>query len=329
VEPVTDRSDRAGRSTHRTGQLILPLVLLTLALSASPALAAAPATPSAGGEVVAPDETFPVPPVPPAILPGKPMRPPTNAGPSDIEPDPPSSKIDAPATLNLYRSGGFRYQDTNYYACTATSAMDMLNFIALGGRGGAGFRWRVDLSAAKRDSILAWERTHDTLEGGNGSDPHGWRNALNIYGWGSQALQAGSRVYDDLAFTSYDRAIKAAVRAMIRYRKPVALAAWSGTHAQMLTGYEGLRGDPFALAPTGGYDNKFTITALFLTDPLRASAAVNKRIGYTTLGTSSNPRFRFTPYRETDSPFDDPYTPGVRRARDEWYARWVLILPVR
>ena len=56
----------------------------------------------------------------------------------------------APAALTLYRAGGFRYQDPNYVACTATSAMDMLNFIALANTGGDGFRWQVNLSSSCR-----------------------------------------------------------------------------------------------------------------------------------------------------------------------------------
>ncbi len=207
--------------------------------------------------------------------------------------------------------------------------MDMLNFISLAGTGGEGFRWEVRLGSAPRDSILAWERTHDTLAGGNGSDPHGWRNALNYYGWGSAYLGESARIYEDYAFGTYARAMKAAVRSMIRYRKPVGIAAWRGTHAHMLTGYEGLVGDPFAVDAAGNYLNDFTITAVFLTDPLQASAVVNKRILYTTLGSTTNNRIRFQPYYETDSPYDDAYTAGWVRARDEWYGRWVIVAPKR
>jgi hypothetical protein len=260
-----------------------------------------------------------------------PHKPPKAGVPVDEEPGPPgpSEKIDVPVTLNLYRAGGFRYQDTNYYACTATTAMNMLNFIALAGRGGTAFRWTTSLSGAKRDAILAWERTHDTMSGGNGSDPHGWRNALNSYGWGSAALYEGARYYNDYAYSTYEKAVKSAIRAMIRYRKPVGIAAWQGRHAQMLSGYDGLVGDPFALDSTGHYTNRFAVTALYLTDPLMSAGMVNKRIGYVTLGATANTRIRFQPYYETDSPYDDTYSAGWRRSRDEWYGRWVTIAPVR
>ena len=32
---------------------------------------------------------------------------------------------------------------------------------------------------------------------------------------------------------------------------------------------------------------------------------------------------------ETDSPYDDPYTSGIKPARDEWYGKWVTVQPIR
>ena len=40
--------------------------------------------------------------------------------------------------------------------------------------------------------------------------------------------------------------MKAAVRALVATGKPVGLLGWRGAHAQMITGYYGLIGDPFA-----------------------------------------------------------------------------------
>jgi hypothetical protein len=234
-----------------------------------------------------------------------------------------------PPKLNLFATAGFRYQDPNWYACTSTSVMDMLNFTAIAKTGGPGFSWTVKLGSAARDSILAWARAHDTLEGGNGSDPHGWRNALNYYGWGSGALGASTRVYDDRSFVSYDNAIKSVVRSLIRFRKPAGIVAWAGRHAQMITGYDGLVGNPFAKDSSGNYTNAFSVAALFVTDPLASQGMVNARISYNTLKSSSNAKVRFTPYLETDSPYDDPYTSGTKPARDEWYGKWVTIQAIR
>ncbi|HET9344932.1 MAG TPA: hypothetical protein VFO05_04445 [Candidatus Limnocylindrales bacterium] len=247
----------------------------------------------------------------------------------DVEPGGPAPTTATPSALNLFKADAFRYQDPNYYACTATSALVMLNLIAHNGKGGSGFRWVPRLALSTVESILAWERTHDTLAGGNGSDPHGWRNALNYYGWGSGALSSGSRVYDDFAYSSYARAVKNAVRQLIRTRKPVGILAWGGRHAQFITGYDGLSGNPFAKDGRGRYTNQFTVASVYLSDPLKSDGWVNAKVSYSALGSSTNAKLRFVPYGETDSPYDDPYTAGTWAARDEWLNRWVIIAPIK
>ena len=116
---------------------------------------------------------------------------------------------------------------------------------------------------------------------------------------------------------------------MLRYHKPVAILAWAGQHAQMLTGYYGLVGDPFARGADGKYTNRFTVGGFYLVDPLKAQAMVNARISHSYFRAAANLKLRFRPYAQTDSPYDDPYTPGYRRSIDEWYGRFVIIAPVR
>lgn len=234
-----------------------------------------------------------------------------------------------PTSLDLYAASGFRYQDPNPYACTSTSAMDMLNFVALRRTGGIGFRWTVTLSGAKRDSMLEWERSHDTLKGGNGSDPHGWRNALNHYGWGAATLQQGQRVYDDRSYDAYSTAMRDAVRQLIRTRKPVGILARRGQHAQIMTGYYGLAGDPMKKRADGSWANDFTVGGFYISDPLRSAGIVDRQVSWSGLQTTSNLGLRLQRYYETDSPYDDPYTPGVKPAKDEWYGLYVLIVPIR
>ena len=231
--------------------------------------------------------------------------------------------------MNTFVATGFRYQDPNWAACTATSVRSMLNFISKRSVGGQGFVWVPTNSSTVRDRILAWERKHDTMAGGDGSDPHGWRNALNYYGWGAGAMVAGARVYDDFSFSSYSSAMKAAVRALVATGKPVGMLGWRGAHAQMITGYYGLVGNPFAQDATGKYTNTFTVGGFYLSDPLRRSSAVNRAISYTGLAHTLTYKWRFQRYYETDSKYDDPYTPGYRVSKAEWYSRFVLILPVR
>src|SRR3990172_1032572 len=124
-------------------------------------------------------------------------------------------------TKKLYSSSGFMTQDPYYSSCVAAAAMMMLNFTDIKDTGGNGFRWtstRVKHSSNKanyRDltSVQWFARAHDTLKPGpRGSDPHGWRNALNYYGWGMDAMRDKNLwVYDDRAFLSFDGAVKAAL----------------------------------------------------------------------------------------------------------------------
>jgi hypothetical protein len=235
-----------------------------------------------------------------------------------------------PAALNLYRTGGFRYQDPSFTACTSTSVMDLLNFMALGGNGGPGFRWHTSLSSTTRNKVLAWERAHDTLAATSaGSDPHGIRNALNHFGWGDGTLAAGNRVYEDMSFGSFAAAVRTAVRQIILTNKGVVVIGWAGRHAQMMTGYYGLVGDPFAKNPDGSWANTFTIGGIYFSDPLRSDHMVNVRISWNSFRQSPNLLLRFRTYRETDSPYDDPYTPGKVVSRLQWYGHYVLVVPVR
>ena len=240
--------------------------------------------------------------------------------------------------LNLYDWRAFVYQDPYGSACTAASTMIMLNVIAYQHAGGEAFRWtpyRVKNNknpADHRDmtSILAMERGHDTLALlGSGSDAHGWGNALNYYGWGLGAMTDPAKsVYDDLEFSSYDRAVHAAVRAIAQYGMPVGIVGWAGRHAQVMTGYVVDGEDP-------AISDAFTVRYVYLSDPLYADHMVNVKITYSSFKAGAL-RLRFQAYRETDSPYDDPYATGFKRSSvsptrgpSEWYHRWVILAPIR
>jgi hypothetical protein len=241
-------------------------------------------------------------------------------------PPPPAVK---PASMNLYQSTGFRYQDPYYSACVSTAAMVMLNAIDSAGSGGSTFRWVPSTSSSLVQSMLTWTRAHDTLSGGTGSDPNGWRNALNFYGWGEGALLEGYRRYEVGTYKTYAGAVKAAVRAMLRTRKPVGVLAHAGHHAQWLTGYYGLHGDPFATASDGSYTDAFTVDGFYLSDPLKSDGFRNAKITYSRLRDSTNLELRFRKYLQTDSLLDDPYTVSTTVAKDAWYGRFVLVIPRR
>jgi hypothetical protein len=232
--------------------------------------------------------------------------------------------------MNLFVWGGFRWQDPNVYACASTAAQDMLNFIGLHHTGGNGFDWTPDVSGKTRDYLLYWARVHDTMSGGHGTDPHGWRNLLNSFGWGPEAVWAGpDRVYDDRAYGTFEGAMDDTVRALVKTGKPVGLLGRAGGHALMVTGYYGLSGDPFAKDDAGNYTNAFTLSGFYITDPLGSAKMVSRAVPWYTLKFSGDSRIRFQRYDQTDSTLDDPYTPGVKRSVDEWYKRFVVILPMR
>jgi hypothetical protein len=235
----------------------------------------------------------------------------------------------APYRLNLFNPAAFLYQDPNMTACTAAAAQIMLNLVAATGSGGSGFVWQPTTDGGVRDALLAWEQAWDTMAGGRGSDPHGWRNALNAFGWTGAAISQGARVYEDIAYRTYDSAVKDAVRAMILTGKPVGVLAWRGGHAQLMTGYYGLRGNPFARNSRGAYTNRFSVAGFYVSDPLASAGIVNRRVSYATLRSSRNYRLSFRPYVQRDSRLDDVFTAGRVQAWREWYRRYVLILPVR
>jgi hypothetical protein len=241
-------------------------------------------------------------------------------------------------TANLYVSSAFLYQDPYGSACTAASTMIMLNTIAFRHTGGTGFRWtptrtKNDPNRANlRDltSILYFARGHDTLSiAGSGSDGHGWRNALNYYGWGPQAMtDPASRVYDDLEYVTFDAAVHAAVRAIAMFGMPVGIISWAGRHAQVMTGYVVDGEDP-------AVSDAFVVRSIYLSDPLMSDSAVNKQLTYAAFK-SGTLHLRFQSYREIDSPYDDGYAPGYTRSSvsplqgpSEWYRKFVILVPIR
>ena len=219
---------------------------------------------------------------------------------------------------NLYNASAFLYQDPYSTACVPASTMIMLNLIALAGTGGPGFAWRTYRTknnttnpADQRDmvSIFGWERAHDTLPTtARGTDPHGWRNGLDWYGWGSYQDRS-KRVYEDLRFGTFDNAVKTAVRAIARYRMPVGILAWAGRHAQVMHGYTVVGADPRV-------SDNFTVVSVVISDPLYSDQLVNKRITLASLRTGLL-KYRFRRYTETDSRYDDPYSPGILAELDQ------------
>ncbi|OGO52304.1 MAG: hypothetical protein A2V84_14325 [Chloroflexi bacterium RBG_16_70_13] len=220
---------------------------------------------------------------------------------------------------NLYDGRAARYQQPDLTACTATAVMTMLNMVAYGGQTEpGGFAWQPTRAYDVQSAILAWEREHMTQPraGTEGSDPHGWRNALNHFGWGSMDRD----VYRDLAFNDQDTALREAIMRVAFYGKPTGLLMLNGAHAVVLNGWDVVGNDP----RTGSMD--FTVRGVYLTDPWQPNGHRNYYVTRASLASGAK-WLRFGPYLETDSTAVDPIDGRV--GRDEWYGRYVIVAAVQ
>jgi hypothetical protein len=232
-----------------------------------------------------------------------------------------------PLALDLFETAGVRHENPDATACTAASVQTSLNLIAIHGENTL---WSATTSFDMQQSILDYERSNMTLPAASiGSDPHGTRNALNYFGWGS--IQAG--VYVDAAYTTFTAAAKAVVSSIARTHKPAIVFAWMGGHAQVITGYQ-VRGQNPATS-----DN-FVVSGVYLTDPFIGTASlvydgVNHKVTavdadtFVTLANwkAGPDAVQFSRYWQLDSTLSDPIDGRV--GRKEWYNKWVVVLATR
>jgi hypothetical protein len=218
-------------------------------------------------------------------------------------------------TFDIYDSRAVRWQDPDPNACAAAVAQSMLNTIYYA-KSSSSLAWQPSVLFSTQEDILAFERANMTmLVTSAGTDPHGWRNALNYYGWAS----ATAGMYSDRSYTSLDAASRATVSAIATLRKPVGILARSGTHAQFVTGYKVTGEDP----QTGS--TNFSIVGVYVTDPLQNTG---RRDSWTTYANwvSGGSWVKFAPYVESDSPDTDHVDGQV--GTTEWYGHWVALMPV-
>jgi hypothetical protein len=325
---IGTRIQRRKPSRARTFLVFVFEVVASLACVAAyapggPASEAAARAPAAD-RVAAVSVATPAAPLP-AATPTPSATPTPTAAPPTPEPSP------TPATgtweLDLYDSRGVRYQNPDMTACTAASAQMMLNmavywqdFIPLAEGQPLPVKptsWKPSITYRRQELVLAYERSHMTMRYSlDGADPHGWRNALNYFGWGN--IRAG--VYRDIPLRSLDAAAHATVSAIALYRKPVGILAWQGRHAQLVTGYRVEGEDP----RTGS--TNFKVIGVYVTDPLAKYGYRDLFVSYAGWK-SGRYSLRFMPFVVTHSTRVDPID-GVR-GEDEWDDRWVIIAPVK
>ena len=230
-------------------------------------------------------------------------------------------------TLDVYDARAALWQDPDTSACTSAAAQMMLNMVAY--ESGAEYMappdafaprtaplWQADTSHRTTETLLGYERSNMTmLAASAGTDPHGWRNALNYYGWGS--INAG--VYRDAGYSTFDAAARAVVSSVARSRHPAGILARSGRHAQIVTGFVATGDDP-------RIGDNFTIVGVYVTDPLRSAAMRDVWVPLEEW-LSGPDTIRFATYLQTDSPYRDVIDGGV--GMTEWYGKWVIVSAVR
>jgi hypothetical protein len=233
-----------------------------------------------------------------------------------------------PATYyyNVFVSGAIRYQNPDLTACTAAMTQSMLNTIYYNSAkplsaitavqaAQPSLAWTPTLTYKSQSYILRYERSHMTMSPVTpGSDVHGWRNALNFYGWGS--IDAG--VYADLSYKTFDEAAKATVHEIAMTNEPVGILSEFGSHAAMATGYSVTGADP----RTGSLD--FKVNGVYLTDPLRERRVTNHYFSYQEWKFGP-PLVRFWPFEQVDSVIKDPIDGQV--GVHEWWRKFVIVAP--
>jgi len=230
-------------------------------------------------------------------------------------------------TFDMYDARSARYQDPDGNACAAAAAQIMLNSIALQAEQDtimvrpdqnrwSVFLWQTDTSYSRMESILAYERANMTmLTSSPGTDPHGWRNAVNFLGWGTTS--AG--IYRDSAYVSFAQAAHAVAISVARYGRPVGILARAGRHAQVVTGVVVTGADPRV-------SDDFDLVGVYITDPLQSEAKRDFFVAQS-YWQSGPYAIRFDPYAEKDSPYTDPIDGHV--GTEEWDGKWVIIDAVK
>ena len=228
---------------------------------------------------------------------------------------------------NLFQARAVKFQNPDLTACTAAATQSMLNMIYYTSSqplsantavqaAQPSFVWRPTLSANKQASILRYARSHMTMPSSKpGSDVHGFRNALNYFGWGS--MSAG--VYADISYRTYDQAVRATVREIALTNQPVGVLSEYGGHIQIATGYSVTGVDP----RTGSLD--FKVNGMYLTDTLRERRFGNRYVTYEEWRTGP-PLVQFYPFLMRDSIYKDPIDGKV--GYREWWKRYVIVAPV-
>jgi hypothetical protein len=161
-----------------------------------------------------------------------------------------------PFSMNLYRSGDFVSQLTEYW-CVSASAQTMINIMAPGKADRSrAFQLRLHKHARRLD------QDEDDLERRREMGQVHWRNALHGLGltdWAELLNVRGYGPYEVDRARTRKHAIRKAARAIRLTGKPAGLVVWRGAHAWVMSGFEATA-DP-------AYTNRYKVTKAFIQDP--------------------------------------------------------------
>jgi hypothetical protein len=192
--------------------------------------------------------------------------------------------------VDLYRNGTYTVQK-NWLWCTAAGVQIVRNIVD----------FESDHSSTAQRRYFSWMRLHNRyhLPLSAGVDPQGWAAGLR---------QFVDRRYRLVASTTFDNALRSAVRRLRQTSLPVALTVSNGNHGWILTGFTAT-GDPLTTP-------SFSVTSVRVVGPLYG---LQSRDGYDmppdTKLTPTQLRRYLTPWR---------YAP----MRMVWDGRYVSIQPV-
>lgn len=144
--------------------------------------------------------------------------------------------------MNAYRDGVFTTQAT-WTWCTAASVQIMRNMVT-------GER---DHTYAKQQTYFTYMRTKNryVFPAGDGVDPQGFQGGLRRWVDSRYRVQSHS---------SFDKALRAAVKSLRRTWRPTAILVAGGSHAWILHGFRATA-DP-------AVTDAFTVTSVFVTGTL-------------------------------------------------------------
>lgn len=192
--------------------------------------------------------------------------------------------------IDLYRDGTYTVQKS-WLWCTAAGVQIVRNIVD----------FETDHTTSAQRRYFAWMRLRNRyhLPLSAGVDPQGWTAGLRHF--------VDDR-YRLVASTTFDNALRSAVRRLRQTNLPVALTVANGNHGWILTGFTATA-DPLTT-------NSYTVTSVRVTGPLYG---LQSRNGYDmppdTKLTPSQLRRYFTPWK---------YAP----MRMVWDGRFVSIQPI-